>query len=343
MAAGLATRCSACGTVFRVVPDQLRVSEGWVRCGRCAEVFNAAEALLDLDTGAPRRLGDEAPPGPRRELADFSLNVPRATEPAAAAAAAHPAPPQPAWDAEPEPRYQPKYEPEPEPQRTAAYEPAEHEHERHVHGHEAQRELDMPVVDDTASRFATDAAEPFDVSADPRPLPTAQPSFVRQAERAARWRRPRVRAALAAAAVLGLLGLALQVAFEYRDLVAARYPGLRPVLEAGCELLACSVGPARIIEGLLVDSSGLVRVEKSNLYRLNVALKNRAALDVALPALELALTDAQGKLVARRVLRPTELGVNQATLGAGRELTLQATLQAATAPVAGYTIELFYP
>ena len=341
MAAGLATRCSACGTVFRVVPDQLRVSEGWVRCGRCAEVFNAAEALLDLDTGAPRRLGDEAPPGPRRELADFSLNVPRAAEPAAAAA--HPAPPQPAWDAEPEPRYQPKYEPEPEPQRAAAYAPPEHEHERHVHGHEAQRELDMPVVDDTASRFATDAAEPFDVSADPRPPPTVQPSFVRQAERAARWRRPRVRAALAAAAVLGLLGLALQVAFEYRDLVAARYPGLRPALEAGCELLACSVGPARIIEGLLVDSSGLVRVEKSNLYRLNVALKNRAALDVALPALELALTDAQGKLVARRVLRPAELGVNQATLSAGRELTLQATLQAATAPVAGYTIELFYP
>jgi len=64
---------------------------------------------------------------------------------------------------------------------------------------------------------------------------------------------------------------------------------------------------------------------------------------VALPALELALTDAQGQLVARRVLNTAELGVNQATLAAGRELTLQATLQAATAPVAGYTIELFYP
>ncbi len=47
--------------------------------------------------------------------------------------------------------------------------------------------------------------------------------------------------------------------------------------------------------------------------------------------------------MARRVLSTTELGVKQATLGAGRELQLQATLQAATAPVAGYTIELFYP
>ena len=81
MASGLATRCTSCGTVFRVVPDQLRVSEGWVRCGRCSQVFNAAEALLDLETGAPRRLPEEvaprpvpAPaPAPARQLADFRV------------------------------------------------------------------------------------------------------------------------------------------------------------------------------------------------------------------------------------------------------------------------------
>ena len=50
----LATRCPACGTTFRVVQDQLKVSEGWVRCGRCNEVFNAIEGLFDLDRdGAP--------------------------------------------------------------------------------------------------------------------------------------------------------------------------------------------------------------------------------------------------------------------------------------------------
>ena len=59
MSAPLATRCPACSTVFRVVPDQLRVSEGWVRCGRCAEVFDATESLVDLDTGAPRRWNGE--------------------------------------------------------------------------------------------------------------------------------------------------------------------------------------------------------------------------------------------------------------------------------------------
>ena len=48
----LATRCAKCGTVFRVVQDQLKVSEGWVRCGRCSDVFNALEGLFDLERGS---------------------------------------------------------------------------------------------------------------------------------------------------------------------------------------------------------------------------------------------------------------------------------------------------
>jgi len=48
----LATTCPNCGTCFRVVQDQLRVSGGWVRCGNCQNVFNALESLFDLD--APR-------------------------------------------------------------------------------------------------------------------------------------------------------------------------------------------------------------------------------------------------------------------------------------------------
>jgi predicted Zn finger-like uncharacterized protein len=46
----LATACPSCATVFRVVQDQLKVSQGWVRCGRCHEVFNALEGLFDLDS-----------------------------------------------------------------------------------------------------------------------------------------------------------------------------------------------------------------------------------------------------------------------------------------------------
>jgi len=298
MATGLATRCSACSTVFRVVPDQLRVSEGWVRCGRCSEVFNAAEALLDLETGAPRRLPAEPPPTP----------------PAA--------PPPPAYtefrvDDGPPP-------PEPAPA-------------------DSQPAATMPVVDDSASRFAFNAAEDSDPRAEPGDKPAVKPAFVRQAESEARWRSRPVRAALVVVGLLGAAGLAAQVLYEYRELAAARYTGLRPALEQACAWLDCQVGAARSINDMTVESSGLVRVEKSSIYRFSVALRNRAAMPVAVPAVELSLTDSAGQLVARRVFTATELGVNQATLAPGRELPLQATLQAATAPVAGYTIDLFYP
>ncbi|HET7865859.1 MAG TPA: zinc-ribbon domain-containing protein, partial [Burkholderiaceae bacterium] len=60
----LATRCTSCGTIFRVVQDQLKVSDGWVRCGRCNEVFNAMEGLFDLQRDTPQRARDDTPAGP---------------------------------------------------------------------------------------------------------------------------------------------------------------------------------------------------------------------------------------------------------------------------------------
>lgn len=39
------TRCSYCGTAFRVTPEQLRIRNGQVRCGHCEAVFNALDFL----------------------------------------------------------------------------------------------------------------------------------------------------------------------------------------------------------------------------------------------------------------------------------------------------------
>lgn len=39
------TRCPSCATMFKVVADQLRISDGWVRCGQCKQVFDAAAHL----------------------------------------------------------------------------------------------------------------------------------------------------------------------------------------------------------------------------------------------------------------------------------------------------------
>src|SRR5262245_44855928 len=72
----LATRCTACGTVFRVVQDQLKVSEGWVRCGRCDQVFNAIEGLFDLERDAPPDWNP--PPAPPQPAASVVVSDYRA-------------------------------------------------------------------------------------------------------------------------------------------------------------------------------------------------------------------------------------------------------------------------
>ncbi|TDM09641.1 MAG: hypothetical protein C4K60_10515 [Ideonella sp. MAG2] len=75
----LATRCPACSTTFKVVQDQLKISEGWVRCGHCQEVFNALHSLFDLHPPEP----EQAPETPLRQrqtpFTDLDLAEPSAS------------------------------------------------------------------------------------------------------------------------------------------------------------------------------------------------------------------------------------------------------------------------
>ena len=51
----MSTRCPACGTAFRVYPQQLAARDGQVRCGKCATIFDARSTLATEDE-------PEAPP-----------------------------------------------------------------------------------------------------------------------------------------------------------------------------------------------------------------------------------------------------------------------------------------
>lgn len=197
------------------------------------------------------------------------------------------------------------------------------------------------------------AAEQDSRFAEPGPnTPPPTPSFLRDAERAARWRQPRVRATLGAGCLLLASLLLAQGLYAFRDEAAARFPALQPALAAACAQLACELRPPRRLADLSVESSGLLlEPGAEGLYQLNVALRNRSELPLAVPAVELSLTDAQGRLLSRRVLLPAELGAAQAALAPGSDLALQARLQTGGTPkpgepiaaVVGYTIELFYP
>ncbi len=50
----LVTRCSNCGTAFRVMPGQLSARVGRVRCGKCDTVFDGIAGLVDGRHEPPR-------------------------------------------------------------------------------------------------------------------------------------------------------------------------------------------------------------------------------------------------------------------------------------------------
>ncbi len=326
----LATRCTECGTVFRVVQDQLKVSEGWVRCGRCSAVFNALENLCELDADAA-------------EPARGQFH-----EPAVQRTPAHALAGGGEQDDLHDDLHDDAHEPT-QPFLDTVAPPQGHEFDPDSLPPMADDGLPAAIVsfsseslpDDEPSFRAPPVAPPPSTAAAASAGPAA-PQFVRAAERAAFWRRPGVRVGLAAAAVLLGATLLLQLAVAGRDWLAAHVTGTRPLLTAVCNITGCRIEPLKRIAQLSVDSSGLTRMDNQAAYRLSVVLRNRAETAVAVPALDLSLTDGSGQLVARRVLRAAELGLPP-VIEAGQELPLQALLSTGERRVSGYTVELFYP
>lgn len=168
-------------------------------------------------------------------------------------------------------------------------------------------------------------------------------SFVRSARRRAFWSGKGVRAGLSLLASVLLLGLAGQVVLHERARVAATWPQSRSFLESACAYLECSVGLNRDIGAVLVDGSSFNRAQGDR-YQFSLTLRNRSALPVEAPAIELTLTDAQDQTVLRRILLPAELAIPN-PLGPGQEWSTMApmTLGQGAARVAGYRVLAFYP
>ncbi len=361
----LATRCTACGTVFRVVQDQLKISEGWVRCGRCKEVFNALEGLFDLDREAPPQW-EPPPPVPKPGMTTVDVQLPDDDDAVAAAPLPPPAP-------EPAPIQQPVARlhapappavaakahawPAPAPAPAAPSPPAAPAPiaSAPVSAAPAPRAAQMPEFDD--ARFAAsqmpnpslpNTSMPSAIwqpSADEEE-PAVAPNFLREAERRARWQSPRARVALGVAAVLLMVVLALQGAYHWRDIIAARWPDTQPLLVETCTWLDCTVGPLRRIEEIAVESTALTHAGPGappDALRLSVALRSRSAVPLAMPTIDLSLTDVNGELVARRALSAGDFRSPTTSLAPGAESNLQLVLTVEGRRVAGYTVEIFYP
>jgi hypothetical protein len=175
---------------------------------------------------------------------------------------------------------------------------------------------------------------------------THQPSFMRGKPSASLKRKPWVTVGLVFSALLLSAGLIFQVLLHERDRIAVLAPEVKPVLIALCELTQCTVSPLRQIESVVIDSSSFNKL-RGDVYRLNFTLKNTVQIALAMPSIELSLTDVQDQALMRRVIRADELGSKSGSLESASDFTASLTLSAITPegsnPVAGYRVLAFYP
>ncbi len=341
------TRCPACGTTFRIVPDQLKISDGWVRCGHCSDVFDATLFLegdpvaVSAPVQAPSVVAASPPPVPvAHDDADEEWLL--HSKPSTDELPSGPGP------ANADDGFSDEL------RRFAA------QAKDDVQASEVSVAPPAPEPTSTEEAAATDvsppparppvaATQPPPVAAEPVrdddvPVLT-EPSFVRQARRKAFWQSPGVRVSLVAVCFVLLAGLMAQWAVHDRDRLAARYPFSAPLLAMLCRPLDCSIGPAREIEAVLIDSSNLVR-RLGNFYSFDLVLKNSAALPLAVPALELSLTDARDNVIVRRVFLPAELPGAPEVLPAQGVVSMSLRLSIADSGVSsmtGYRALVFYP
>src|SRR5450755_3970033 len=228
----LATRCSSCGTVFRVVQDQLKVSEGWVRCGRCDAVFNALEGLLDLSRDTPAEWDEAAASNPGSGASAAAV---AASEPLRSASADAPSPKD---RSDPGPTTSPAAREDLDPIDAQLFRNRRAESDKappvQVNARDrlefSDARFDSDLFAENTSAPNPELVESQITGAGDLPLESAsqQPDFLRRAERRARWRGGPVRVALVTLSAFGAIALAAQIAHHFRDALAAQWPAARP-------------------------------------------------------------------------------------------------------------------
>ena len=345
--------------MFKVVADQLKIAQGWVRCGQCAEVFDASSQLLpaEVDGAVTSALVEQEPAKPdlagdidRAEHAGNFEEIEEAEEAEEA---------QTLSDILPEPNHQevpslpdnaplpsgrPALEDATQGGADVDFDPVGW---RQALLKRQQQELVLPLIGVSAPAVQLASPEQFpkaksasesDVQApDLASIPVQdadqggieavqEVSFVRDARRRAFWKKPLVRGVLMGLFLSLSVMLALQWTVLQKDRLAALEPRLMPVLQALCRPLHCEIQPPRQIESLIIDSSTFNKMT-TDTYRLGFMLKNTGGTILEVPSLELTLTDTQDQAVVRRVLAPAQFGANAATVAAHSELAGAVTLK----------------
>jgi predicted Zn finger-like uncharacterized protein len=176
---------------------------------------------------------------------------------------------------------------------------------------------------------------------------TEEPSFVKRGRR--RQQSGRVwRILTIAASLLLLLALTGQATYIFRNLIAARYPQTKQPLVQACAMLGCRIEFPTQIESLSIESGELQALpHNKNVFSFTTLLRNRSATVQSWPSIELSLTDANEKTLARRVFGPRDYLTAAGDLGKGfapnSEQPVKLYFALNQLKASGYHVYLFYP
>jgi predicted Zn finger-like uncharacterized protein len=105
------TRCPSCATTFRISPEQLKARQGRVRCGKCRNVFNALETLVEEPPKVAPPAEEQIPQASPEQAVPAAPATPTPPEVPPADAAAVPPAPSFARETHPAPRPPEEHEP----------------------------------------------------------------------------------------------------------------------------------------------------------------------------------------------------------------------------------------
>lgn len=323
------TRCPDCRAVFRITPEQLKARAGKVRCGRCRTAFNALDNLLKAPAPADTVLV-------KKESAENrNVNRPSST------AKSDGAPPilPPVLREEPA---TPTKEVEAVPVGTAISEdsgtvPDKPQKEAPSDPSPSSNAVAPPTTDGLILPRDTTEIPGYSKWSDG--VMTA-PTVIASNETSSRWPFKLTIAGLA-------LILAGQVLFHFRGELAATTPALRPVLESFSLALGRPLPLPRNVDMVSIEASDLqIDPSRGKLLVLNATLRNKAPYEQAYPSLELALTDTQDSIIARRIIGPMDYlpaKESDRVFAGNTDIAVRLWIETVDLEAAGYRLFVFYP
>jgi len=374
----LATTCPRCKTSFRVVPDQLKLRRGFVRCGRCRNVFAGIDHLRYVDDGHLRAGADTIPDTNTGTESDSESDLDSVSGTSTdsdsgsdagmdvgTAANAE-------TDAEVEyvivgtpPRDPLAHEPLAADDRpadeAAQVDDALPDDARPDDGHRDDTS-DGPVHEAPAylERYAEPLAADSDRPNEPAARLVAPDGFDDEGEgesaidyfstRRSRGFADRRGIAAAFVALALAVALVLQFVVAERATIAARAPALAPILAATLAPFGLDIGAPSELEALTIESFELQVSQVPDVLEMRALLRNHADHPVRWPSMQLTLTDRSDRVLVRRTLDPDDYLRDAGTtpddgLPAQTEWPLHLALEARDLHLAGYDyrVRLFYP